>query len=438
MSAPTEHSANPIDWFRHTGPYIRAHRGRTFVIYLGSGALDSVQFPHLIHDLALLHLLGVRLVLVHATRGEIEQALDALGIEGRLHHGIRVTDAEVLGVVRDVTAAQRLVLESQLSMGLPDSPMQGARLRVVSGNFVTARPLGVVDGVDFQFTGAVRRLDAAGIAAALDHQAIVLLSPLGFSPTGEVFNLSSDELATAAAIAMGADKLIIMDEHNGLTDEHDQLLRQCTVDRARQLPIASSLQETHRNAACRACEQGVPRAHLISYDRDGALINELFTHDGVGTLISREEFEQARQASVDDIAGVLDLVRPLEESGVLVRRSRELLEQEISNFRVLERDGRIIACAALYPFSHDAMAEIAGIATHPDYRREGRGEHLMRLLEAEARQLGIKQLFVLTTQTTHWFRELGFVEQPLSVLPSARQQLYNLQRNSKVLVKNIG
>lgn len=426
-----------IDWFRHTGPYIRNHRGRTFVIYLGNGALESDHFASLIHDLALLHLLGVRLVLVHATRGAIEQSLTSLGIDSQLHRGIRVTSSDVLSVVRDVTAAQRLQLESRLSMGLPDSPMRGARLRVLSGNFVAARPIGVVDGVDFQFTGAVRRIDAAGITSALDHQGIVLLSPLGFSPTGEVFNISSDELATAAAIATGADKLIIMDEHDGLTDADGALVRQCTVDLARELPAASQQQDAHRNAACSACEQGVARAHMISFQRDGALIEELFTHDGIGTLISREEFERARPAGVDDIAGVLDLVRPLEREGVLVRRSRERLEQEIGNFRLLERDGRIIACAALYPFPEEAMAEVACVAIHPDYRGESRGEHLLKMLEAEARLLGIDRLFVLTTQTSHWFREQGFAEGDLSILPAARQQLYNLQRNSKVLVRNI-
>lgn len=430
-------NTNHIEWFRHTGPYIRNHRDRTFVIYLGSGALENQEFPNIIHDLALLHLLGVRLVLVHATRGEIESALEALNIEGRLHRGIRVTDAEVMGVVRDVVASQRLTLESQLSMGLPDSPMRGARLRVVSGNFIAARPVGVVDGVDFQFTGAVRRLDAAGISAVLDNQGIVLLSPIGFSTTGEAFNLSSDEVATAAAIALGADKLIVMDKHAGLLDNNGDLIRQCTVETARQLNAQDETQAAHRDAICRACDQGVNRGHLVCYARNGALIDELFTHDGSGTLISREEFERARPATVDDIGGVLDLVRPLEESGVLVRRSRELLEQEIGNFRVLERDGRIIACAALYPFSTESMAEVACVATHPDYRGDGRGEHLINLLEEEARELGIAAIFVLTTQSTHWFREKGFEEQPMSVLPEQRKALYNLQRNSKVLLRRI-
>ena len=423
-----------IDWFRHTAPYIRGHKGCTFVVYLGNGALE---LSSLIHDLALLHSLGVRLILVHATRSEIELALDRSSIEGYLHKGVRVTDHKVMNIVRNVVASQRLLLESQLSMGLPDSPMRGARLRVVSGNFIAARPLGVVDGVDFQFTGTVRRLDTAGITAALDNQAIVLLSPIGFSSTGEVFNLSSDETAATAAISVGADKLIIMDRHEGLIDISGDLIRQCTVDDARNLAVADEAQAVHRDTICRACDHGVQRGHLISFERSGALIDELFTHSGIGTLISREVFERARVATIDDIVGVLDLVRPLEENGALVRRSRELLEQEISNFRVLERDGRIISCAALYSFAEEKMAEVACIATHSDYQGGGRGEYLMSLLEQEARQQGINDLFVLTTKATHWFREQGFYEQPLSVLPSRRQTLYNLQRNSKVLVRRV-
>lgn len=428
---------NPIEWFRHTSPYIRAHRGRTFVIYLGNGALESPQFANVINDLALMHLLGIRLVLVHATRGQVEQALDALGIESQLHRGVRVTDNDVLGVVKDVVATQRLQLESQLSLGLPDSPMRGSRLRVVSGNFVTARPLGVVDGVDFQFTGAVRRLDAAGMTVALDNQGILLLSPLGFSPTGEVFNLSADEVATASAIALGADKLIFLDRADGLADQEGQMIRQCRVAQARALMLEDPVQAAHRDAACLACEQGVQRSHLLSYERDGALIEELYTHDGAGTLISNEDYERHRAASVDDVAGVLELIQPLEDAGVLVRRSRERLEQELGNFTVLERDGRIVACAALYPFAEERMAEVACIAIHSDYRNGGRGSRLLGLLAREASTKGIERLFVLTTQTTHWFREQGFVEAGLDALPKERQALYNLQRNSKVLIRHL-
>lgn len=404
---------------------------------LGSGALDGDNFTNLVHDLALLDTLGIRLILVHGTRHAIEAELAARGIEGRLHKGIRVTDAEVLNVVRDVTAAQRVALECKLSMGLPNSPMQGARLRVISGNFVTARPIGVVDGVDFQFTGAVRRVDAVGIISALDSQSIVLLSPLGYSPTGEAFNISSDELAMAVALSTGAEKLVFMHEYEGLLDENGELVAQATVEEARQIDPQDSNQATLLDTACRACEQGIRRVHLVSHQRDGALIEELFTHDGIGTLISREDYERARKATHDDIGGVLELVGPLEDAGILVRRSRDLFEQEIDRFRVLERDGRVIACAALYPFPESSTAEIACIATHPDYRGEDRGERLLSMIEREAKQTGLKSVFVLTTQTAHWFREMGFVEVDRSELPPAKQKLYNLQRNSKVLRKTL-
>lgn len=426
-----------IDWFRHTGPYINSHRDCTFVLHLGSGVLESEHLTNLIHDVALLHSLGVRLVLVHATRGDIDKTLDAAGIAGNFHRDVRITDAVTLDHVKAVNAGQRLALERLLSMGLPNSPMRGARLRVVSGNFVSARPLGVVDGVDFQFTGAVRRIDASGIAGALDQGGIVLLSPLGYSPSGEVFNLASEDLATAAAISLGAAKLIFLDSHEGLFRADGALLRQATVGEARMVAGIDARQEVIRNAACLACEQGVPRTHLISYRVDGALLQELFTHDGAGTLISNLDFEQARAAGSDDIAGVLELVQPLEEAGVLVRRSRELLEQEIDRFRVLERDGRIIACAALYTFDDDRSGELACIATHPDYRNGGRAERLLQIIVDEARTRELEQLFVLTTQTAHWFLEHGFVETSRSALPEARQKLYNLQRNSKVLTRRL-
>lgn len=418
-------------------PYIKGHRNRTFVVYLGGGALNSDNLLSLVHDIALLNALGIRLVLVHATREGIESALKNSDMPDQRHRGIRVTDSHVLGVVRQVAGEQRIQLESLLSMGLPNSPMRGARLRVVSGNFVTARPLGVVDGVDYQFTGAVRRVDADGIVGALAEAAIVLLSPLGFSPTGELFNLSAEELATAAAVSIGADKLILLSEAPGLSHDNGQLLGQCTVAEAMALSLSDPVLSGLRDTACRACTEGVPRVHLASYTQDGALLEELFTHDGAGTLISNEDYERARPATLDDIGGVIDLVQPLEEAGVLVRRSRERLEQEIDRFRVLERDGRIIACAALYPFAGGRSAEVACIATHPDYRGCGRGERLLRLLCEEAKISGTEQVFVLTTQTTHWFVEQGFEEAGLEILPDERQRLYNLQRNSKVLTRKL-
>ena len=407
------------------------------MLYLGNGVLDHEGLLNLVHDIALLHSLGIRLVLVHANRGAIEVQLAAAGQSNVLHRGIRVTDAQTLELIQAVNGRQRAKLEQLLSMGLPNSPMRGSRLRVVGGNFVTARPLGVVDGVDFQFTGAVRRIDAAGIVGALAQDAIVLLSPTGYSPAGEAFNLCADEVATVVAVSLGAEKLILLNGEEGLRSSEGQLIRQCTTDEARHLRFDDADLTMLRDAACRACDQGVQRAHLISFRQDGALLQELLTHIGAGTLISEDRFEQMRPASGDDISSILELVRPLEDEGILVRRSRELLEQEISRFRVLERDGRIVACAALYPFEEERCGEIACIATHPEYQRGGRGTHLLSQLIDEAKTQGLERVFVLTTQTSHWFQEQGFSHESLEALPLSKQALYNLQRNSKVFIKTL-
>ena len=425
-------TAHHIAWFRHTGPYIKAHRGRTFVIYLGNGALESQGLLTLIHDVALLHSLGVKLVLVHATREAIDTALPA-GQAAQFHDGVRITDDLTLAVASETAARQRVQLERLLSMGLPNTPLTGAHLRVLSGNVVTAKPIGVRDGVDYLHSGAVRRVDAEGVRAILDSDAIALLSPLGYSPAGELFSVSASEVAEKVAVAIGADKLIFLDRHPGLQTADGALIRQCTIDSALTLDIADPEQQRLRDSACRSCTSGVARSHLLSYEREGALLEELFTHDGSGTLIAQNPYELARAANIDDIASIVELIRPLEESGALVKRSRERLEEEIGYFSILERDGRVLACAALYPYGDEGVGEIACVATHPDYRGEGRAKQLLDELIAEAKALSLTHVFVLTTQSTHWFLEQGFEAANLDELPVEKQQLYNWQRNAAVL-----
>ncbi|MBL8508874.1 MAG: amino-acid N-acetyltransferase, partial [Chitinimonas sp.] len=180
---------------------------------------------------------------------------------------------------------------------------------------------------------------------------------------------------------------------------------------------------------------GVARAPLISRHLDGGLLTELFTHEGIGTMISREPLETLRRATIDDVGGILALIEPLEEQGVLVKRSRELLEREIERFAVLEHDRKIIGSVALYTFEDSDIAELAGLAVHPDYRDGGRGEQLMKHVEREARRLKLKQLFVLTTRTAHWFVERGFKLADVEVLPMKKKAMYNWQRRSKVFIK---
>ena len=424
-----------IRWFRNTAPYINAHRGKTFVLMLGGEVAQHANFPNFIHDIALLNSLGVRLVLIHGSRSQIDQRLQRAGLESAFHDDMRITDNAALEHVKDAAGSLRAQIEALLSMGLPNSPMQGSRMRVCSGNFVTARPIGIVDGVDFHHTGMVRRIDVDGIRQQLLEGSIVLLSPLGYSPTGEIFNLALEDIAVHCASAIGADKLMLFGAAQGIVDKQGELVRQCAVGDIDNLDITGAEQASLLHTAKRACLAGVARCQIMSYEDDCALLQELFTHDGSGTLVANDEYEQLRQANIDDVGGILELIEPLEQQGVLLKRSRELLETEISQFRLLERDGRIIACAALYPFPEDGSGELACIVSHPDYRGGRRGHRLLQALELEARRQGLGRVFVLTTQTAHWFLEQGFVESSRDALPGQKQSLYNLQRNSKVFFK---
>jgi amino-acid N-acetyltransferase len=437
-----------VDWVRQATPYIHAHRGRTFVIVFGGEAVADPRFPDLVHDIALLHGLGIRLVLVHGARPQIEARLAGRGAQLRYVNGLRITDQTALACVKEAAGMVRVEIEALLSLGLANSPMAGVRIPVVSGNFVTARPLGVIDGVDYAHTGAVRRIDRQTLRAVLDQGAVALMPPLGYSPTGEVFNLSSADVARGAAVALGADKLIFLIEDpvggastDGETRDLPQdLLGPNLLARDIDAVLAASSEIPEDVAQClragaEACRNGIRRVHLVRRRRGGALLRELLTPDGSGTLISAEPYEELRPARIDDVTGILELLRPLEDSGVLVRRSRERLETEIDRFFLTERDGLITACAALYPYPSAAMAELACVAVHQEYRATGRGDRLLAHMEHIARAGGISRLFVLTTQTAHWFRERGFEPASLGALPMERQALYNFQRNSQVYIK---
>ena len=434
-----------VHWFRHSAPYINAHRNKTFVIMFDGEAVQHENFQHIIHDIALLHSLGIRLVLVHGARPQISQNLKINHIDTPFHNNKRITTRESLNSIMNAVGSIRLQIEALLSMGLANSPMYGARIDVVSGNFVTAKPYGIRDGVDYQLTGEVRTLDTAAIHRHLDNQNIVVLGPTGYSTTGEVFNLLAEEVATKAAISLKADKLIFLGKHHGLSNENGQLLREILphqIDQfIQQFQEQSPNRALHLKGAKLASLNGVNRVHLLSYSYDGALIEELFTRDGCGTMITDAHYEDVRMANIQDVGGLINLLRPLEEEGILVYRSRERLENEIEQFAVIERDGTILACAALYPIpttdNETKSAEIACVAVHPSYRKSNRGSQILHYLEAKAKSLGFEQLFILTTRTAHWFLEQGFENASVDDLPNARQELYNYQRNSIVCKKSL-
>ena len=433
-----------LDWFRNAAPYFNAHRGRVIVVHISGELLASEALSDLIHDLALLHALGVRLVLVPGLRPQIEQRLAAQGIQNAYEDGLRVTDMFTMPAVHEAAAHVCTQLQAGLSMGLANSPMHGARIRVACGNYITARPIGIVKGVDHGYAGTVRRVDTVAIDHALRNESVVVIPPLGFSPTGETFNIHAENVATEVAVELRAHKLLFMDTAATLFDEDGARIDNISLSDALQLHIrlrADSSTDANVlrrfEAALHACRNGVPRVHLLDSARRGALPLELFTRDGVGTMINADSYEDVRRATIDDVGGILELIEPLERDDILVRRSRREIESSIGNYFVEQRDGAIIACAAAHPSANKQVVELACLAVRADYRDDGRADRLLRAIQDEARQLGATRLFALTTQTTHWFRERGFVEAELSNLPVERQALVNLQRRSKVLIKSL-
>ena len=435
------HNIEFVRSFRNSSGYINAFRGRTFVVAFGGEMLTDEQFAPLVHDIALLNSLGIKLVLVHGARPQIEAHLKARKLTSEYINDIRITDDNALTCVKEASSSVRADIEALLSMGITNSPVTCSRISVISGNFVTAQPYGVRDGVDFMHTGEVRKIDHKAINKTLENNSIVLLSPMGYSSTGEIFNLSMEDVATQAAIELNADKLIYLVGAKGVTDKRRKLIRELTLVDAKKLlenhqkleaPIQRCL-----NSAIKACQHEIERTHILNRDIEGAILLELFTRDGCGTLITSESFEDIRPANIDDLAGLIELITPLENEDILVKRSREKLEMEIEHFTVVERDGMIIACAALYPYLQDKLAELACVAVHPDYQGNNRGDQLLKYIERQSKQLGIKQLFVLTTRTAHWFRERGYVASDIKKLPVKRKSLYNYQRQSKMFAKTI-
>ena len=430
-----------VHWFRSAAPYINGFRGKTFVVAFGGEVVSDGQFVGLAHDINLLSSLGVRLVLVHGARPQVEAQMKERGAEMRYVQGMRVTDELALASVKEAVGIVRVEIEALLSLGLANTPMAGSDIRVAAGNFVTAKPIGVLDGVDLQHTGEVRRIHAEAIQKRLEDGEIVLLSPIGYSPTGEIFNLTLEDVAVHTAAALSADKLVFLMDADGVTGAKNKLISTLTVAEAQKLTERKRKTQDdltyYLPAAVQACRLGVKRAHLISRYRDGALLAELFTRDGVGTLITPTPLETIRAATIDDVGGILNLIEPLEREGTLVRRSRELLEMEVDRFLVLESDGMIMGCVALYPFPEEKAAEMACLAVQPEFRRRGFGDRLLDAAQSLARKKRMKELFVLTTRAEHWFEERGFVETAPEALPRRKQVLYNFQRRSKVLRKVI-
>ncbi|MBX3635460.1 MAG: amino-acid N-acetyltransferase [Rubrivivax sp.] len=436
-----------VPWFRAVAPYIHAYRGKTFVVGLAGEAIAAGKLDNFVQDLAILHAMGVRLVLVHGFRPQVNEQLAAKGHVSRYHKGVRITDDVALDAAQEAAGQLRFQIEAAFSQGLPNTPMANSTVRVVSGNFLTARPLGIVDGIDFMRSGVVRRVDQAAIRRAIDIGALVLLSPFGFSPTGEAFNLTMEDVATATAIALQADKLVFLTEIPGIRESSEDL--ESAIDTELSLAEAKRLLAAlpaptlptepafYLQHCVKACEGGVERSHILPYATDGALLLEVFTHDGVGTMVVDEKLESLREAGPDDVGGILQLIEPFERDGTLVRRERSEIERDVANYTVIEHDGIIFGCVALYPYPEARTGEMAALTVSPLSQGQGDGERLLKRIEQRAKQQRLDSIFVLTTRTMHWFIKRGFQQVDPDWLPEARKRKYNWDRRSQVLVKKI-
>lgn len=437
-----------VPWFRAVAPYIHMYRGKTFVVGMAGELVAAGKLNVFVQDLSILHAMGIKLVLVHGFRPQVNEQLAAKGQVSRYHRGTRITDAVTLDSAQEAAGQLRFEIEAAFSQGLPNTPMANATVRVVSGNFLTARPVGIVDGVDYMHSGVVRRVDAAAIRRAIDIGALVLLSPFGFSPTGEAFNLTMEEVATATAVALQADKLLFLTEipgiHEDQNDPESAIDTELALVDARRLlaslppPNQPTDLAFYLQYCVRACESGVERSHILPLAVDGAILQEVFTHDGIGTMVVDEKLESVHEASADDVGGILQLIEPFERDGTLVRRERTEIERDIANYTVIEHDGVIFGCAALYPYPEARTAEMAALTVSPQVQGQGDGERLLKRIEQRARSLGLESIFVLTTRTMHWFIKRGFVQVDPEWLPEARKRKYNWDRRSQVLVKKLG
>eukprot|EP00577_Skeletonema_sp_RCC1716_P032625 CAMPEP_0113402606 /NCGR_PEP_ID=MMETSP0013_2-20120614/17359_1 /TAXON_ID=2843 ORGANISM="Skeletonema costatum, Strain 1716" /NCGR_SAMPLE_ID=MMETSP0013_2 /ASSEMBLY_ACC=CAM_ASM_000158 /LENGTH=1110 /DNA_ID=CAMNT_0000287979 /DNA_START=254 /DNA_END=3583 /DNA_ORIENTATION=+ /assembly_acc=CAM_ASM_000158 len=466
-----------VKMFRGSASYIANHRGTIAVYHIPGELLAWEGFPGLMDDIALTWLLGMKIVLVAGCRHQIDLRLEEdegadRGYSGKvMMSSIRVTDEDTLRVVKEEAGFVRFEIERRLakSLRLHGGLVKGSESlvgNVVSGNFYSAQPFGVIDGIDYCWTGFPRKVEVERIRQVHETNDIVLLTSLGVSPSGEIFNVNSEFLAASVAGAVSASKIVYFNVHGTLfqnknTNKPVQNLR---ASDAKNLlthynmkihPKGFALVDLDGNSPQQqvlrtpgsmetlikvgysmvALEKGVKRAHILAPE-NGALVQELYTRDGCGTLISRDLYEGIRRADVNDVSGIYDLIDPLVRAGTLVPRPKSKLEKEITGYYVYTRDGLIVATGQLKRFE-GGFAEIGCLVVNKDYRKGGRGDAMLGYLERLSLQCGARKVFVLSTQTMDWFIERGFREVSVESLPPSRQALYNKKRKSKIYMKEI-
>lgn len=435
---------NALDFthaFREAAPYIHYLRGKTLVVAIQSDLLSG-SLNALAADFNLIAALGVRLVLVHGSEQPLRQLSAQTQYVLSQHENRFVMDKQGLTLLSRVCGQIQAEIQAALSLGFRHALYRSERLRIASGNYLTAKPVGVINGVDMQFAGLVRKVDRQAIEHQLNNQAIVLISPIATSPVGQTYHLSMHDTAQAVAVALHAEKLVFLTDETGILDDRQALIQNLTAQEAQQMLTMTHLSSTQRQmlaTAMDALQQGIKRVQILSGRQNGSLINELFTRQGSGTSIAQNAFMKIRPANERDIADIIALIHPLAQRGILLPRNRAYLENHIHEFSVVEHDEQIYACVALKTFADmpDAV-ELACLVVSEEVRAAGYGDALLDYVVAQACKMGKRRLFALSTQTADWFLEHDFQAAQLADLPPARQQQYlDNQRQSKIFVRSI-
>ena len=430
--------------FRLSAKYINQFNQNIFVIALSGYVFNESQFEKIAQDINLLHSLNIKVILVYGARPQVESILIKNKIPVRLVKNMRVTSNAALKHVIEVNGAIRIKIEATLST--IKSMSEGMHLS--SGNFLTAMPVGIVDGIDMESTGKIRGVDVEAIKNKLNHHEIVIVSPIGYSPIGQIFNLSYEQTAANIAAAINADKLIYYVDANGILNERGELIPELTSEKAHKLishieekPSSESAQNLSYDdfnilkSSLFAIENKIKKVHLINRHIDGSLIEELFTEKGSGTILTELALENFRKATEGDIKDIYRILFPLEKRKILIERDLTQIKEMINQFYVLEHDKKFIGCVSLNSFKESL--ELASFSIEPKYQKLGFGKKLLKFCELEAKKLKYDEIFILTTQSEHWFAENEFKEKSKELMPTFKKETYQSERNSKYLTKKL-
>lgn len=414
--------------------YVPRYRERTFILSVDGAIVTEENFANILLDVAVLRSLSIRVVLVHGAAAQIARLGAERGIDPSDLDGTGVTDAATLDLA--LTAANRLTHEILEGLSTAD-------LRAAATNAIVAHPAGIIQGVDLGFTGRVERVDADLLQTLLAQGIVPVVPPLGFDGEGRTYRVNSDSMAVALAGALKAIKLIYITTRDGLI-VRGELIRQISagdlealLQRSRDGFLPESVSKAQQAAA--ACRAGVERVHVINGHEDEGLLAEVFSSEGIGTLVHANEYQQIRAAKKKDLQAILALTRKGVEAGELVERSRASIEKALGDYYIFEIDKNPVACVALHVDAGGQTGELAHLYVSPSHEHQGIGRKLIQFVEARARELGLTQLYALSTQAFAYFQsKAGFSEGTPDELPALRREKYDKNgRRSKVLVKHL-